>query len=37
MFESGELAQLLGSEAEADVAEEPAVPVAGTLQIENRL
>jgi monothiol glutaredoxin len=37
MFESGELAQLLGSEAEADAAEEPAVPAGGNLQIENRL
>jgi monothiol glutaredoxin len=36
MFESGELAELLGAEQQADVAD-PAVAEHSTLQIENRL
>ncbi len=36
MFETGELAELLGAES-ADAVSEPAVADGGTLQIENRL
>ncbi|MGA2756513.1 MAG: Grx4 family monothiol glutaredoxin [Solirubrobacteraceae bacterium] len=36
MFESGELAELLGAEQQADAAD-PAVAEGSTLQIENRL
>ncbi|HEY7966374.1 MAG TPA: Grx4 family monothiol glutaredoxin [Solirubrobacteraceae bacterium] len=37
MFESGELAGLLGAERQAAAAAEPAVADGSTLQIENRL